>query len=135
MRLFGRKSRSFTLRPEPGPRLGSLPEIRVDAPPVDEEEEEAPCPPDTRLDDDSPPVDVTGRARRLRAAPARPTTNRLRAFPAAVVVCLRASKALPSHAPCLFALTQPRCGVVAARGFQIAQCKIIASCIPLSLAV
>ncbi|XP_037498513.1 cAMP-dependent protein kinase type II regulatory subunit isoform X1 [Rhipicephalus sanguineus] len=43
MRLFGRKSRSFTLRPEPvgrGPELGTVPEIRVEAPPADDEDEQ-----------------------------------------------------------------------------------------------
>uniref|UniRef100_A0A131XJZ3 cAMP-dependent protein kinase type II regulatory subunit n=2 Tax=Hyalomma TaxID=34625 RepID=A0A131XJZ3_9ACAR len=43
MRLFGRKSRSFTLRTEPvgrhGPELGTVPEIRVEAPPADDEDE------------------------------------------------------------------------------------------------
>ncbi|KAH7985796.1 hypothetical protein MRX96_051632 [Rhipicephalus microplus] len=42
MRLFGRKSRSFTLRPEPagrGPELGTVPEIRVEAPPADDDDE------------------------------------------------------------------------------------------------
>ncbi|XP_050032121.1 cAMP-dependent protein kinase type II regulatory subunit isoform X1 [Dermacentor andersoni] len=41
MRLFGRKSRSFTLRPEPvgrGPELGTVPEIRVEAPPADDDD-------------------------------------------------------------------------------------------------